>query len=280
MLGRFVRAFVTVSLASAFARPTISLASVFALLTISSRIRSLHGSWSPRPRAARQSVICSALCPALSRTLFVCSPTFSRASLTAPSGERRLLQMCHHFPDAIHITVDGLAVVAAHRNREGDVLDRVRQGLSAILAPARAASPLPWSRVCQISWNGRRVPDLETACWSRDRHLAEVVDQVSSVRSRRSPCQCGARPARPEPRCAGSRSLLREPQLLCGLCPRIRDDPLRLGSCLRDVLVRLGFRTVRCSAGIDDDVRSLGPCLAVSSSACPWAAATISAPLS
>jgi len=43
------------------------------------------------------------------------------------------------------------------------------------------------------------------------------------------------------------------------LRPRIRDDPLRLGSCLLDALARLGFRTVRRSAGVDDDVRSLGP---------------------
>src|SRR6187200_1746896 len=81
-----------------------------------------------------------------------------------------------------------------------------------------------------------------------DRQLAEVVDQIGAFGP--NLLRVGAKLVQPGLGLVAQvlDLLLREPQVLRSLCPRIRDDPLRLGSRLSDVNVRLGLRTVCCGA--------------------------------
>src|SRR5262245_58601051 len=91
------------------------------------------------------------------------------------------------------------------------------------------------------------------------RELTEIVDEVTAL----APDAFGVRAKLVEPRLGLAAQvldlLLRELQLLCRLCARVRDDLLRLGARFRDVRVCLTLCSVRRGARVDDDVRSLGP---------------------
>ena len=112
------------------------------------------------------------------------------------------------------------------------------------------------------------------------RNLAEVVDQVTAF----APDALRVRAELVQPRLslvAQVRDLfLCEPQLLCGLCPRTRDDPLRLGPCLLDVLVRLGFAPSAAVLALTTMSAASALASAVISSASRCAAARISSPSS
>ena len=271
-------------LASAFARSTSRFASASPLRR-SPRTRSSRGRL-PRPRAARV-VICSALSPALSRTLFVFSPDLLECVLDrAPRVSDS--------PPVVPL-IPGRA--PHNRRRPGGRTPRIETGkatssdrvrhrsLSAILAPLRCVTATHGPRVC------REFMERSGGC--RPLRLPLGVAPQSrggrrpgrSVRSRRLSVSV---PALVQPRLslvAQVRDLFlpASRELLCS-CAR-ESATIRPASApaFSTRSVRLGFRTVRRGAGVDDDVRGLGP-FAVGGELfglARWAeCASISAPLS